>query len=124
MKKMYKSFKYQLYPSNEQKILINKTFGCCRFIYNKMFADRQKYYEETKKTFQNTPAKYKSEFEWLKEVDSLALNAEYQFLKTAYKNFFEHPDIFGFPQFKSKKSTDKSYTTNNLPSAQNIKIVS
>lgn len=121
---MHKAFKYRLYPDEEQKVLIAKTFGCCRFVYNKMLEDRQKYYEETKKTLKITPAKYKTEFAWLKEVDSLSLCNEQLSLQKAYKNFFEHPDIFGFPQFKSKKSIEKSYTTNNLPSAQNIRIIS
>ena len=50
-----------------------KTFGCVRFIYNKMLSDRLDYYKETGKKLHNTPAQYKEEFPWLKEVDSLAL---------------------------------------------------
>ena len=119
---MNKAFKYRLYPDEAQKVLIAKTFGCCRFVYNKMLEDRQKYYEETKKTHQNTPAKYKTEFAWLKEVDSLSLCNEQLNLQKAYKNFFEHPDIFGFPQFKSKKADTKSYTTNCINNS--IRIVS
>ena len=76
-----------------------------------MLADKIKYYEETKQKLNNTPAQYKKEFEWLKEVDSLALaNAQIN-LQTAYGNFFRSPKI-GFPKFKSKKSNQKSYTTN------------
>lgn len=76
-----------------------------------MLSDKIKYYEETKQKLNNTPAQYKTEFEWLKEVDSLALaNAQIN-LQTAYNNFFRSPKV-GFPKFKSKKSNRKSYTTN------------
>lgn len=64
-----------------------KTFGCARFIYNKMLGDRLDYYKETGKRLNNTPAQYKKEFPWLKEVDSLALaNAQIN-LNKAYNNF-------------------------------------
>jgi putative transposase len=76
-----------------------------------MLADKIKYYEETKQKLNNTPAQYKSEFEWLKEVDSLALANAQMNLQTAYNNFFRSPKV-GFPKFKSKKSNHRSYTTN------------
>lgn len=88
-----------------------KIFGCVRFIYNKMLADKIEYYKETKKKLNNTPAQYKAEFEWLKEVDSLALANAQMNLQTAYNNFFRRPDI-GFSKFKSKKSNHRAYTTN------------
>lgn len=88
-----------------------KTFGCVRFIYNRMLADKIKHYEETKQKLNNTPAQYKKEFEWLKEVDSLALANAQMNLQTAYNNFFRSPKI-GFPKFKSKKNNRRSYTTN------------
>jgi len=50
-----------------------KTFGCVRFVYNRMLTDRIEHYKETRESLANTPAQYKNEFEWLKEVDSLAL---------------------------------------------------
>lgn len=109
---MLKAYKYRLYPNKEQEVLINKTFGCCRFIYNKMLADKIEYYKETKKTLNNTPAQYKKEFEWLKEVDSFALCNVQMNLQTAYKNFFTNPNN-GFPKFKRKKDNNKSYKTNN-----------
>lgn len=118
---MNKSFKYRLYPNNQQQILLKKTFGCCRFIYNKMLADKIAYYQETKQVLKNTPAQYKSEFEWLKEVDSLALANEQMHLQSAYLNFFRNPKI-GFPKYKSKKFDNKSYTTNNVNNS--IKVVS
>lgn len=88
-----------------------KTFGCVRFIYNRMLSDKTKHYEETKQKLINTPAQYKAEFPWLKEVDSLALANAQMNLQTAYNNFFRSPET-GFPKFKSKKSNRKSYTTN------------
>lgn len=106
------AYKYRLYPNKEQQILIAKTFGCVRFIYNRMLSDKIKYYEETKQKLNNTPAQYKKEFEWLKEVDSLALANAQMNLQTAYNNFFRSPKN-GFPKFKSKKKDRNSYTTNN-----------
>ncbi|AUM93753.1 IS200/IS605 family element RNA-guided endonuclease TnpB [Clostridium sporogenes] len=114
---MLKAYKYRMYPNREQKLYFAKTFGCTRFIYNKMLADRIKSYEENKdldikQSKYPTPAQYKKEFEWLKEVDSLALANAQLNLDKAYKNFFRDKSI-GFPKFKSKKSNYHSYTTNN-----------
>lgn len=111
--KKNKAFRYRIYPTKEQEILFQKTFGCCRFIWNKMLSDKIVCYNETNQMVNNTPAPYKQEFEWLKEVDSLALaNVQLQ-LQTAFKKFFKEKKI-GFPKFKSKKCPKKSYTTNNL----------
>ncbi|WP_423250473.1 RNA-guided endonuclease TnpB family protein [Bacillus paramobilis] len=118
MPKQNKAYKFRLYPTEEQAHLIRKTFGCVRFVYNKMLAERKEVYEkykenkeELKKQKFPTPAKYKAQYEWLKEVDSLALvNAQLN-LQTAYKNFFSGQS--DFPTFKSKKSR-KSYTTNRV----------
>lgn len=80
MTKQNKAFKFRLYPNKEQKELLTKTFGCVRFVYNKMLAERKDMYERykddkeaLKKQKFSTPAKYKDEFPFLKEVDSLAL---------------------------------------------------
>ena len=89
-----------------------KTFGCVRFIYNRMLADKIEYYKQTGKMLQTTPAQYKAEFEWLKEVDSLALSNAQLNLQAAYKNFFSKKNS-GFPNFKSKKTSRARYTTNN-----------
>ena len=105
-----KSYKFRLLPNLEQRIFFEKTFGCSRFIWNQMLADRIAHYEETGETLNNTPAQYKDEFPWLKEVDSLALCNVQLNLNTAYKSFFQSG--FGFPNFKSKK-TAQSYKTNN-----------
>lgn len=105
----HKTYKFRLYPNREQKQLFAKTFGCSRAIWNMMLADKIKHYEETKETLYNTPAQYKKEFPWLREVDSLALANAQLNLQTAYKNFFQSG--FGFPKFK-KKNHGQSYKTN------------
>ncbi|WP_289108229.1 helix-turn-helix domain-containing protein, partial [uncultured Dubosiella sp.] len=114
-----KAYKFRIYPNAEQKILFAKTFGCVRFIYNKMLSDKIKYYEETKQKLKNTPAQYKAEFEWLKEVDSLALANAQMNLQKAYNNFFRSPKT-GFPKFKSKHRNRNSYTTNNQKGSVSI----
>lgn len=106
-----KAYKFRIYPNTEQREMFAKTFGCVRFIYNQMLSDKIKYYKETKQRLNNTPAQYKKEFEWLKEVDSMALCNAQMNLQTAYNNFFRSPKV-GFPKFKSKKSNRRSYTTN------------
>ena len=108
---MNKAYKFRIYPNTEQQIILAKTFGCVRFIYNQMLSDKINHYEETKQKLNNTPAQYKSKFPWLKEVDSLALANAQMNLQTAYNSFFRNSKI-GFPKFKSKKSNRRSYTTN------------
>ena len=110
--KLNKAYKFRIYPNGSQEILINKSIGCARFIYNKMLADKIEHYNNHKEKLNNTPAQYKKEFEWLKEVDSLALANAQMNLQTAYNNFFRDKSV-GFPKFKSKHKTKKRYTTNN-----------
>ena len=112
-----KAYKFRIYPTEEQEIFFAKTFGCVRKVYNLMLNDRKKAYEEvkndpSKKMTFPTPAKYKEEFPFLKEVDSLALANAQLNLDKAYKNFFRDKSV-GFPRFKSKKNPVQSYTTNN-----------
>ena len=109
-KQILKAYKVRLYPNEEQKIFFAKSFGCTRFIWNKMLSDKIEYYQTTKTELKNTPAQYKKEFEWLKEVDSLALANVQQQLRGAYNKFFKQG--LGFPKFKKKGQRD-SYTTNN-----------
>jgi len=109
---MNRAIKYRVYPTTEQCILFAKTFGCCRKVYNLMLADKIAYYQEHQKTLQTTPAQYKKDYPYLKEVDSLALANVQINLQTAYKNFFRDKKT-GFPKFKSAKHSRKSYTTNN-----------
>ncbi|PHK57370.1 IS200/IS605 family element RNA-guided endonuclease TnpB [Enterococcus faecium] len=112
-----KAYKFRLYPTEEQEIFFAKSFGCVRKVYNLMLDDRKKAYEEvkndsSKKMSFPTPAKYKEEFPFLKEIDSLALANAQLNLDKAYKNFFRDKSV-GFPRFKSKKNSVQSYTTNN-----------
>lgn len=97
-----RGFQYRIYPNKQQQELIAKTIGCCRFIYNKMLADKIDYYKENKSMLFNTPAQYKIEFEWLREVDSIALCNVQLNLQAAFKKFFKESNA-GFPKFKSKK---------------------
>ena len=108
-----KAYRYRIYPTTEQKMMFAKTFGCVRFIYNKMLSDRLDYYKETGKKLHNTPAQYKEAFPWLKEVDSLALANAQMNLNKAYNNFWNDSKHFGKPRFKSKKNRRASYSTNN-----------
>ena len=79
-------YRFRIYPNKSQRELFAKTFGCVRFVYNRMLAEKKAYYEKTGKNLSVTPARYKSEFPWLKEVDSLALCNAQLHLQTAYKN--------------------------------------
>lgn len=109
---MEKAYKYRIYPNKKQKEIIAKTFGCCRFVYNQYLAKRIETYEKDKTTltyFQcsNDLTQLKTKLEWLKEVDSTALQSSLKDLDSAYQKFFkEHT---GFPKFKSKKTHRYSY---------------
>ena len=109
--KRQRAYRFRIYPDREQEKLIHKTFGCCRFVYNCMLSERKDIYEKTGKTVRLTPAKYKKEYVWLKEVDSLALANVQLHLEAAYQEFFREEKA-GFPKFKSKRRSRKSYTTN------------
>ena len=109
--KAQRAYRFRLYPGREQEKLFHRTFGCCRFVYNRMLADKKAMYEETGKTKRLTPAGYKKDFPWLKEVDSLALANVQLHLEAAFARFFE-PGKNRYPRFKSKHRSRKSYTTN------------
>ena len=111
MRKINRAVKIRIYPNAEQRVQIEKTIGCSRFIYNCMLADKMEHYKKEKKMLRNTPASYKKEYPWLKEVDSLALANVQMHRESAFYKFFREPSA-GFPRFKSKKSSRKSYTTN------------
>ena len=109
---MEKAYRYRIYPNKKQKEIIAKTFGCCRFVYNKYLAKRIDIYKQSKETFSyvrcaNDMKKLKSELEWLKEVDSTALQSSLKDLDVAYQKFFKEHS--GFPKFKSKKTHNFSY---------------
>jgi len=122
--KKNKAYKFRLMPNKTQADLIERTIGCARFVYNCMLADKIKHYKDTRLLLRNTPAQYKDEFEFLKEVDSLALANSQMNLETAYSNFFRRvkqgKKEVEFPKFKSKKKCSWSYTTNNQK--DNIRI--
>ena len=118
-----KSYKFRIYPNESQRILIEKTFGCCRFVYNHYLAKSIEDYERTGKSnsySQNSKdyseLKKLEEFSWLKETDASAHQRALKNLDYAYQNFFrrvKHGQKPGFPKFKKKTST-QSYTTPNL----------
>jgi len=120
MSKEYKALKFLLYPDEEQVVTLAKTFGCVRFIYNRILVDTIKYYRVTGQMLKTTPAPYKIEYEWLKEIDSLALANAQLDLDTAFKNYF-CDENFGFPKLKRKDAHSDSYTTNLVNG--NIEII-
>ena len=119
---MLKGYKYRIYPNEEQVIQIEKTFGCCRFVYNQLLAKKIDLYKNEQKSMSKTDCNnycnriLKKEYEWLKEVDKFALTNSIYNLDEAYKNFFRRVkqgnDKVGFPKFKSKKNHYYSYKTN------------
>ncbi len=110
-----KAIKYRIYPTTKQKMMFAKTFGCCRKVYNRMLSDKIVCYKTTKSFGKQTPAMYKKEYPFLKEVDSLALANVQRNLESAFRNCFSklRKKNNGFPQYKSAKHSRKSYTTNN-----------
>ena len=139
-KKANIAFKYRITPNKEQKGLFSKTFGCCRKVWNLMKADRDSAYQKNKETIHPTPAQYKKEFPFLKEVDSLALANVQLNQNRAYNEFFKScknkTRHRGFPKFKSAKKSKRSYSTNNqggtiyvgdgfirLPKVGNVKAI-
>ena len=112
---MNKSFKVRIYPNQEQQILIDKTLGCARFIYNFMLNLKQKLYKYHNISLScNNMSKVLTELKrhktWLKEVDKWSLQNSIKDLDSAYQNFFKGN---GFPKFKSKKRDKNSYRTND-----------
>lgn len=114
------SYKFRIYLNSEQEVLIQKTFGCTRYVYNHFLAQRISDYHTTGKAptrFQQDKelTLLKRELEWLREPDKCALQNSLKDLDQAYQNFFrrvkagEKP---GFPKFKSKRGGRKSYRTN------------
>lgn len=108
-----KAYRFRLYPTEEQSIMINKTIGCARLIYNKMLEDKIEHYRIHNEMLYNSLPQYKEDFEFLKEVDSQALVQSGNDLNTAYTNFFNKRT--NFPKFKKKGVNDtyRSCVTNN-----------
>jgi len=109
----FTTIKARLYPTPEQAELFEKTFGCCRWIWNHMLSDQERFYIETGTHFIPTPAKYKKEAPFLKEVDNQALIQEQNKLSQAFRVFFKNPETFGHPNFKKKKTDRDSFTACN-----------
>lgn len=107
-----KAYRFLIQPNDEQKIFFAKTFGCCRYIWNRMLSDRKTSYEATGITEKLNPAYYKNDpaCTWLSEVDSLALANVQLALENAYSAFFKGKR--GYPKFKKKYKCSNSYTTN------------
>ena len=119
---MLKAYKYRIYPTKEQEIQLNKTFGSCRFVYNQLLAKKIELYKEEQKSLSKTDCnnycnrELKKEYLWLKEVDKFALTNSIYDLDSAYQNFFRRikkgSKELGFPKFKSKRNHNYSYKTN------------
>ncbi|WP_348982168.1 IS200/IS605 family element RNA-guided endonuclease TnpB [Desulfosporosinus sp. OT] len=112
---LHKAFKFRLYPTKEQIVLINKTIGCTRYVYNHFLNARIKVFEAEQKTLSFNSCclkltQLKKQIEWLQEVDSMALQQTLKDLDKAYQKFFKEKK--GFPNFKSKKNPKQSYRTN------------
>ena len=137
---MLRAYKYRIYPTEEQKVLLAKTFGCCRFVYNWALNLKIEVYKQEKKSIGNVEltnrmrSELKTEHEWLGEVNSQALQSALRNLDTAYKNFFRDTHAVGFPKFKSRKqkqsfqcpqhcSVDFGKGTISIPKAKDIPAV-
>ena len=111
---IHKAYKFRIYPNKKQEVLIAKTIGCSRFVFNHFLAKWKEAYEETGKgltytTCSSQLTQLKKELEWLKEVDSIALQSSLKNLADAYSRFFKKQNKA--PRFKSKKNKVQSYTT-------------
>ena len=137
---MLRAYKYRIYPTEEQKVLFVKTFGCCRFVYNWALNLKIEAYKQEKKSIGNVELtnrmkrELKTEHEWLGEVNSQSLQSALRNLDTAYKNFFRDTHAVGFPRFKSRKnrqsfqcpqhcSVDFKRGTLSIPKAKDIPAV-
>ena len=107
------TLKVRLDPTPEQAELFEKTFGCCRYIWNQMLADQQRFCLETNRFFIPTPAKYKAGVPSLKEADNQALIQVHNKLDQAFRVFFKNPECFDHPNFKRKKNDRDFFTACN-----------
>ena len=118
----YTVLKLRLHPTPEQAALMEQTFGCCRYLWNRMLADAGEFYAATDLQYIPAPARYKKDAPFLRAVDSQALCAVHQDLRQAFLDFFRRPDHFRRPKFKRKKSGRDSFTTpcRRLPSGPTV----
>ncbi len=123
------SYKFRIYPNRGQENLIQRTFGCCRFVFNHYLAKRKETYEQTSETLNYNACsgdmtQLKKSLEWLKEVDATALQSSLKDLDTAFQNFFRRVKQGGkpgYPRFKSKHNHRKSYKSKCV--GTNIKVL-
>ena len=118
---MERAYKFRIYPNKEQENLIQRTFGCTRFVYNYFLGKRIEAYKADKSTLNYyacanalTELKHTDEHSWLRDVDSVALQQSLHDLDTAYKNFFrevKNGNKVGYPKFKSKRDRSRNYRT-------------
>lgn len=113
---IYKGIRVRLYPTGEQKILIDKTFGCVRFVYNQTLENCKRLYEQSKRfPSKNERMKnlvpLKEKYEFLKDVDAKALQQSVRNFNFALDKFFKNRNYFGFPKFTSKRNQKQSYRT-------------
>lgn len=114
------SYKFRIYPTNEQENLIQRTFGCCRFVYNRFLAMRIETYKERGETMSlfacsRALTLMKNGFGWLREVDSTALISALRDLDMAFQNFFrgvKNGQRIGYPKYKSKRNSRRNYKSN------------
>ena len=111
----YKAYKLRIYPTDSQRELIEKTFGCTRYIYNNFLAERKNKYEESKikiNVYEQLKelTDLKREKEWLREIDSCVLQACVYNLDDAFQGFFHGK---GYPKFRAKGVHD-NFRTNNI----------
>ena len=122
---MYKSYQFRLYPNDKQIIMIQKTFGCTRLVYNHYLEKRKKEHLTCFDMIKDLPNLY-SEYPFLKEVDSCSLRCSLFDLEDAFKRFIKHQN--NYPKFKEKYSSKRRYRTNYITSTykerkyENIKV--
>ena len=121
-----KAYQIRIYPNKSQRLQIDKTIGCCRFVFNQMLAERKEVFENLKddkkalKSYQyKTEKELKSEFPFLVEASSRALQQSRINLEFAYNNFFAKRS--GFPKFKAKKKVQKAIVNHKLMIALRLK---
>ncbi len=111
----HKAYRFRIYPNQEQLVLLKKTFGCVRFVYNHYLSVRKEVYETRRENFSygmcaRDLVSLKGENPFLKEVDSIALQQSLRHLDTAFCNFFRKKES-GYPRYKTKRDHHYSYTT-------------
>ena len=116
------AYKFRIYPNAVQTQQIQKTFGCCRYVWNHYLAKRKEVYEQENKTFNyydcsRDMTDLKKSLEWLREVDATALQSSLRDLDTAFQNFFrrvKRGEKPGYPCFKSKHDHRQSYKSKSI----------